>query len=135
MRKDSRHPQQDITPLSQAPGRSACHAEHLLLDDAIPGHYLYHRSTVGEFSLSSDAVIPTFRWHKRIQTLISEEELKAFDAAGYNRGGVLLSFPGNWIDGKWTINQARGGTGRIGDRIPFDVGVHPALLQQRQVVH
>jgi hypothetical protein len=88
------------------------------LDDGTPGHYLYHRSAVGEFSLSSDAVIPTFKWHKRIQTLIPEEELKAFNAAGYTIGGMML-FPANRIDGKWTINQARGCTRRIGDR--FDL--------------
>ena len=68
------------------------------LDDSIPGQYLYHRSTVGEFSLSSDAVIPTFRWHKGIQTLIPEEELKAFNAAGYTIGGMMI-FPRNRIDG------------------------------------
>lgn len=88
------------------------------LDDGIPGHYLHHRSAVGEFSLSSDAVIPTFKWHKRIQTLIPDEELKAFNAVGYTIGGMMV-FPGNRIDGKWTINQARGCTGRIGDR--FDL--------------
>lgn len=90
------------------------------LDDTIPGHYLYHRSAVGDFSLSSDAVIPTFRWHKQIQTLIPEEELKDFIAAGYTIGGMMV-FPGNRIDGKWTINQARGCTRRIGDR--FDLTV------------
>src|SRR5207247_1537178 len=68
--------------------------------------------------LRSDAVIPTFKWHKRIQTLIPEEQLKAFNAAGYTIGGMMI-FPGNRIDGKWTINQARGCTGRIGDR--FDL--------------
>lgn len=88
------------------------------LNDATPGHYLYHRSEVGEFSLTSDAVIPTFKWNKRIQTLIPEEELKSFNAAGYTMGGMMI-FPGNRIDGKWTINQARGCTGRIGDR--FDL--------------
>lgn len=88
------------------------------LDDGIPGHYLHHRSIVGEFSLSSDAVIPTFKWHERIQTLIPEEELKAFNAAGYTIGGMML-FPANRIGGKWTINQARGCTRRIGDR--FDL--------------
>jgi hypothetical protein len=88
------------------------------LSDAVPGHYLQHRSTVGEFSLSSDAVIPTFKWHKGIQTLVSVEELKAFNAAGYTIGGMMV-FPGNRISGKWTINQARGCTGRIGDR--FDL--------------
>lgn len=88
------------------------------LNDSIPGHYLYHRSTAGEFSLTSDAVIPTFRWHERIQMLIPELELKAFNAAGYTIGGMMV-FPGNRIDGKWTINQARGCTGLVGDR--FDL--------------
>lgn len=88
------------------------------LDDTTPRHYLYHRSASGEFSLSSGAVIPTFRWHKRIQALIPDEELKAFNAAGYTIGGMMV-FPRNRIDGKWTINQARGCTAQIGDR--FDL--------------
>jgi len=88
------------------------------LDDATAGHYLYHQSSVEEFSLSSDSVIPTFKWHKRIQTLIPEEELKAFNAAGYTMGGMMV-FPRDRIGGKWTINQARGCTWRIGDR--FDL--------------
>ena len=88
------------------------------LDDTVPGHYLYHRSALGEFSLSSDAVIPTFKWCQRIQTLIPEEELQAFNAIGYTIGGMMV-FPGNQIDRKWTINQARGCTGQIRDR--FDL--------------
>jgi hypothetical protein len=88
------------------------------LDDGVPGHYLHHRSTVGEFSLSSDAVIPTFKWHNRIRALIPEEELKAFSAAGYTIGGMMI-FPANQIDRRWTINQARGCTARIRDR--FDL--------------
>jgi hypothetical protein len=88
------------------------------LEDAFARHYLHHQSNLGEFSLSSDAVIPTFRWHKRIQTLVPADELKAFRAAGYTIGGMMV-FPGNRIDGKWTINQARGCTRRIGDR--FDL--------------
>lgn len=90
----------------------------LALSEATPGHYLYHRSEVGEFSLSSDAVIPTFKWNQRIQALIPEEDLKSFNAAGYTMGGMMI-FPSNRIGGKWTINQARGCTGRIGDR--FDL--------------
>jgi hypothetical protein len=88
------------------------------LDDGVPGHYLYHQSSLGEFSLTSDAVIPTFRWNKRIQTLIPEDELESFNSAGYTVGGMMI-FPGNQIDGRWTINQARGCTRRIGDR--FDL--------------
>ena len=46
------------------------------LDDTIPGHYLYHQSGVGDFSLSSDAVIPTFKWNEQIQSLIPACELE-----------------------------------------------------------
>jgi len=88
------------------------------LNDTVPRHYLYHQSNLGEFSLSSDAVIPTFRWHKRVKLFIPERELEAFNAVGYTIGGIMV-FPGKQIDGKWTINQARGCTGQIGDR--FDL--------------
>jgi hypothetical protein len=88
------------------------------LDDTMSGHYLHHQSAVGEFSLSSDAVIPTFKWNNQIQSWIPEMELNAFNAQGYTIGGMMV-FPRNRIDGKWTINQARGCTPRIGDR--FDL--------------
>lgn len=88
------------------------------LTDSMPGHYLYHRSALGEFSLTSDAVIPTFKWAPQIQEMISQAELDAFNAVGYTIGGMMV-FPGNRIDRKWTINQARGCTPRIGDR--FDL--------------
>ncbi len=88
------------------------------LRDDVPGHYLHHRSAVGEFSLSIDAVIPTFRWNSQIQAMIPKSELEAFNAQGYTIGGMMI-FPRNRIDGKWTINQARGCARRIGDR--FDL--------------
>lgn len=88
------------------------------LDDVTPGSYLHHRSATGEFWLSSDAVIPTFRWNRHIQALIAADELEAFNAEGYTIGGMMV-FPANRIDGKWTINQARGCTRAIGDR--FDL--------------
>jgi hypothetical protein len=88
------------------------------LDDATPGGYLHHRSALGEFWLASDAVIPTFNWNPQITSLISVEELEAFNAVGYTIGGMMV-FPGNQIDRKWTINQARGCTRQIGDR--FDL--------------
>jgi hypothetical protein len=88
------------------------------LDDTTPRTYLHHRSTVGEFSLSSDSVIPTFKWAPHIKILIPDEALKAFNAVGYTIGGMML-FPGNPIDGKWRLNQARGCTKLIGDR--FDL--------------
>jgi len=88
------------------------------LDDATRGSYLHHRSAIGEFSLSSDAVIPTFKWVPHIKALIPKAELDAFNSVGYTIGGMMV-FPGNRIDRKWTINQARGCTTQIGDR--FDL--------------
>ena len=94
--------------------------EFFELDDATAGCYLYHHSTVGEFWLTSDSVIPTFNWHPQIKNLVSVEELEAFNAVGYTIGGMMV-FPGEQIDRKWTINQARGCTRHIRDR--FDLTV------------
>jgi hypothetical protein len=82
------------------------------------GHYLRHESALGGFMLSSDAVIPTFRWNDCIKSMIPEKQLMAFNTAGYTIGGMMV-WPANRIDGKWTINQARGCTKQIGDR--FDL--------------
>ena len=93
------------------------------LDDSGP-NYLYHRSDeLGEFFLSSDAVIPAFLREKRIANIISQiplEERETFYSIGYTIGGMMV-FPGNQIDGKMTINQARRCYGSIKDR--FDLTV------------
>lgn len=88
------------------------------LDDTTRGSYLYHRSDLGEFSLSSDTVIPSFKWVPHIKASIPKAEVDAFNAIGYTIGGMMV-FPGNPIDRKWTINQARGCTKLIRDR--FDI--------------
>jgi hypothetical protein len=88
------------------------------LDDRTSRVYLHHRSAIGEFFLSSDAVVPTFKWNAGVRSFVPESELQAFNAVGYTIGGMMV-FPANRIDGKWTINQARGCTRRIGDR--FDL--------------
>ena len=91
------------------------------LVNTTPGAYLHHRSEIGEFFLSSDSVIPSFtRWQrlKHIIDLFSEEENEAFRTIGYTIGGMMV-FPGNKIDGKITINGARGFNGKIADR--FDL--------------
>ncbi|MBK9411767.1 MAG: hypothetical protein IPN47_27705 [Gemmatimonadetes bacterium] len=92
------------------------------LSDAAPGAYLYHRSTVGEFWLASDAVIPTFRKEPRLAHIFeqSPDDLAAFMRIGYTIGGMML-FPGNRVEGKMTINGARGFHPRIKDR--FDLTV------------
>jgi len=83
-----------------------------------PPFYLQHQSHLGEFVMSSDAVIPTFRWNERIQSLIPADELESFNSAGYTIGGMMI-FPAFQIARKWTINQARGCNRRIRDR--FDL--------------
>lgn len=89
------------------------------LDDARPRGYLQFRSTTGaELWLSSDAVIPTFKWASHIKELIPAHEVEAFNTIGYTIGGMMI-FPGVQIDRRWTINQARGCT--IGIRDRFDL--------------
>jgi hypothetical protein len=92
--------------------------EFFQLDDTTPGAYLHHKSALGEFALSSDTVIPSFKWVPHIKASISQAEIEAFNASGYTIGGMMV-FPGKSIDRKWTINQARGCTKAIGDR--FDL--------------
>jgi hypothetical protein len=93
------------------------------LTDRRPRGYLYHRSELGEFWLSSDTVIPTFVKEPglaNVFTELSAGELEAFGRIGYTMGGTMI-FPGNMIDGQMTINQQRGCHWRIKDR--FDLTV------------
>jgi hypothetical protein len=80
-----------------------------------------HRSDIGEFFLSSDSVVPTFTtWGFAAEhpDLVTEDENNAFETISYTIGGMMV-FPGNPINGKWTINQARGCLSTISDR--FDL--------------
>lgn len=82
--------------------------------------YLYHKSELGEFYLGSDAITHSYRNHKRKKWLterIQDEVNELFDT-GSTIGAYIL-FPNNSIDGKHTINQARGVEGLIDDR--FDL--------------
>ena len=93
------------------------------LDDTNPKIYLHHKSEIGEFYLSSDAVVPTFYKDLKISHIINQisvAELDAFYSIGYTMGGMMV-FPGNQIDRKPTINVARGFHPRIKDR--FDLTV------------
>ena len=88
------------------------------------GVYLHHQSDGMEFFLSSDAVVATFlRWPERLQPVVqqfSPEENEYLMHITYTMGGMMV-FPGNQIDRKWTINQARGCNRSISDR--FDLTV------------
>lgn len=87
------------------------------MEDGRPGNYLVHRSKLGTFWLSSDASIATLR--KRARPLVEElgaTALEELQAIGYTIGGMML-FPSNKVDGKMTLNGARGWHPRIADRL------------------
>lgn len=93
------------------------------LDITTPGIYLHHRSELGEFKLSSDAVIPSFsrdRELKHIIERIPKAETEEFLRVGYTVGGMMV-FPSNQVERKMTINAQRGCHPRIKDR--FDLTV------------
>lgn len=85
------------------------------------GSYLTHRSELGEFTVSSDTIVNSLRARKASSELIAQiagEDLDAFQGLGATIGGRLI-FPSNRVEGKPTINVARGFSARIGDR--FDL--------------
>lgn len=82
---------------------------------------LLHDSDLGSFLLTSDSVLPTFTRRPDMQEIVSQlpaDDIDALDTITRTIGGTVL-WPGNQIDRQWTINQARGCTGRIADR--FDL--------------
>jgi hypothetical protein len=99
------------------------------LDVTTPYAYLHHDSKeLGEFYLSSDAVVPTWsrlhegdtRWPQVASIIeqIPEAEREEFRRIGYTIGGMMI-WPGYKLPGVMTINQARGCNGSIVDR--FDL--------------
>ena len=84
------------------------------------GVYLYHNSDLGEFILGSDAITHSYKNHKRKKWLtqqIQDEVNELFDTG--STIGAFTLFPNNRVDGKHTINQARGVNSLIDDR--FDL--------------
>jgi hypothetical protein len=91
------------------------------LDASTPGAYLHHRSGLGELFLASDTIVHTFASWLRMAEIIAQvsvEDREEFRRVGRTIGGTIL-FPGNRIDGKPTINGARGMHPQIRDR--FDL--------------
>ncbi len=90
-----------------------------LLDDSKDGAYLYHHSELGEFYLSSDTATHTFsRWASMSDIIaqIDKDEVETFRHLAYTMGSMVI-FPSNRVDGKSTINGARGFHPLIKDRI------------------
>ena len=83
------------------------------------GLYLHHKSSLGEFWLSGDSLIQTFiRWKsmRHITMQCTEMEDDEFFTLGCTVGGMIV-FPANKIDGKMTINGAKGFNRAIADRM------------------
>lgn len=86
-------------------------------------HALLHESDLGSFLLTSDSVLPTFTGRTEMRDMVASlpaADIDALKTITYTIGGMIL-WPGNQINRKWTINQARGCTGRIADR--FDLTI------------
>lgn len=84
------------------------------------GAYLYHNSEIGEFFLGSDAITHSYKNHRRIKWLtdqIPDEVNELFDSG--STIGAYVIFPNKRVNGKHTINQARGVNSLIDDR--FDL--------------
>lgn len=90
------------------------------LEEGPGSAYLFHRSELGEFVLGSDAITHSYRKQKRKQWLIDQvrEEAEHLFRTAANIASYIV-FPKNKIDGKQTINQARGVNRLIDDR--FDL--------------
>ena len=92
------------------------------LNDTTP-YVLTHKSKRGEFSMSSDAITHTYRSTKKMSHIISElptEEIESFFAIASTIGAYII-FPSHRIDGKMTINAARGFNQKLNDR--FDLAL------------
>jgi hypothetical protein len=91
------------------------------LSDKKVGAYLFHKSRLGEYFLGSDAITHSYKNQKRKQWLfkdLPEDTVNELFKAGSTIGSYIL-FPNKKIDGKHTINQARGIHTYIDDR--FDL--------------
>lgn len=90
--------------------------------DATTSHsYLHHASVVGEFFMSSDSIVHSYRraYTNRIGAVMEDvppEDVAQVHDEGSTIGGHLL-FPGDVRDRKPTINGARGMHPKICDRI------------------
>ena len=86
-----------------------------------PGKYLSFEAGNEKFFLSSDSISNSLANHKKLTSLmqsVPKDDVLNFRTLGATIGAYTL-FPSNRIDGKPTINAARGMNARIGDR--FDL--------------
>ena len=86
------------------------------LTDTDSSSYLTYSSAQNEISLSSDSISNSYRDKKALSSITSElsKEVEEFRNIGSTIGGYIL-FPGKKIDGKMTINGARGFNQKIAE--------------------
>lgn len=91
------------------------------LTDRRPKSYLHHLSERGEFHLSSDSFGHTYRFVKSMRGIVDQIPVNEMDAffRVCSTIGAYIVFPARRINGKATINGARGLSARIKDR--FDL--------------
>lgn len=84
------------------------------------GAYLHHESELGEFYFGSDVIARSYKNHKRKKWLTEQIPTEVNELFNMSSTiGAYIIFPNNRIDGKQTINQARGVNRLIDDR--FDL--------------
>jgi len=84
---------------------------------------LYHKSELGEFYLASDRAIATFSGWRKMEPIISKipkNKLNSFINITETIGGIMI-WPSNRVDGKQTINGARGLNRKICDRLDLTI--------------
>ena len=82
---------------------------------------LHHKSSLGEFFLSSDSIGHTYSRVKKMSHIIHEishEEIDIFFSICSTIGAYII-FPAKRINNKMTINGARGVNHKIQDRFDF----------------
>jgi len=94
--------------------------EIFTLTDTDSNSYLTHKSVSEKISLSSDSISNSYREKKSLSNMLRDlsSEVEKFRNIGSTIGGYIL-FPAKKIDGKMTINGARGLNQKIADR--FDL--------------
>ena len=90
------------------------------LSDTDSNSYLTYISAQEKISLSSDSISNSYRDKKALSSIVQDlsKEVEEFRNLGSTIGGYIL-FPNKKIDGKMTINGARGFNQKIADR--FDL--------------
>ena len=94
--------------------------EIFTLTDTESNSYLTYISAQEKISLSSDSISNSYRDKKALSSIVQDlnKEVAEFRNLGSTIGGYIL-FPSKKIDGKMTINGARGFNQKIADR--FDL--------------